>query len=137
MAIARASPSSPSTRVPALPTSSAQCSTATRRPTASVPACPAPSGSWTTSTFNPRRAGNDRHDDEVAAGHLKIDTAFATLPLPGQAESGDLCLIKRGGKGTLVAVVGGLGHGEEAASAVVGAVGCVARDSAAAVGCLG
>jgi len=59
----------------------------------------------------------------VAARDLKIEAAFATLPLPGQAESGDLCLIKRVGKGTLVAVVDGLGHGQDAASAAHAAVG--------------
>lgn len=56
---------------------------------------------------------------------MKIDTAFATLPLPGQSESGDLCLIKRVGKGTLVAVVDGLGHGQEAACAAQAAVGAL------------
>jgi phosphoserine phosphatase RsbX len=56
---------------------------------------------------------------------MKIDTAFATLPLPGQSESGDLCLIKRVGKGTLVAVVDGLGHGQEAAGAAQAAVGAL------------
>jgi serine/threonine protein phosphatase PrpC len=65
----------------------------------------------------------------VAAHHLRIDTAYATLPLPGQAESGDLCLIKRVGKGTLVAVVDGLGHGEEAASAAHAAVAALDRHS--------
>jgi len=63
----------------------------------------------------------------VAAGHLKIDTAFATLPLPGQTESGDLCLIKRVGKGTLIAAVDGLGHGEDAASAAHAAVAALDR----------
>ena len=65
----------------------------------------------------------------MAADDLKIDTAFATLPLPGQAESGDLCLIKRVGKGTLIAVVDGLGHGQEAASAAHAAVGALDRYS--------
>jgi serine/threonine protein phosphatase PrpC len=65
----------------------------------------------------------------VAARDLKIETAFATLPLPGQAESGDLCLIKRVGKGTLVAVVDGLGHGQEAASAAHAAVAALDRHS--------
>jgi len=41
----------------------------------------------------------------VASRDLKIEAAFATLPLPGQSESGDLCLVKRVGKGTLIAVV--------------------------------
>jgi serine/threonine protein phosphatase PrpC len=63
----------------------------------------------------------------VAARDLKIDTAFATLPLPGEKESGDLCLIKRVGVGTLVAVVDGLGHGEEAANAAHAAVGALER----------
>jgi serine phosphatase RsbU (regulator of sigma subunit) len=58
---------------------------------------------------------------------LKIDTAFATVPLPGQQESGDLSLIKRVGVGTLVAVVDGLGHGQEAASAAHAAVGALER----------
>ena len=65
----------------------------------------------------------------MAAGHLKIDTAFATLPLPGQSESGDVCFIKRVGKGTLVAVVDGLGHGQDAASAAHAAVAALDRHS--------
>jgi len=65
----------------------------------------------------------------VAPRHLKIDTAFATVPLPGQQESGDLSFIKRVGAGTLVAVVDGLGHGEEAASAAHAAVGVLDRYS--------
>lgn len=58
----------------------------------------------------------------MAAVDLKIDTAFAMLPLPGQSESGDRCLIKRVGKGTLIAVVDGLGHGQDAASAAHAAI---------------
>jgi phosphoserine phosphatase RsbX len=65
----------------------------------------------------------------VAPRDLKVDTAFATVPLPGQKESGDLSLIKRVGAGTLVAVVDGLGHGEEAASAAHAAVGALDRYS--------
>ena len=60
---------------------------------------------------------------------MKIDAAFATVPLPGQKESGDLSLIKRVGAGTLVAVVDGLGHGQEAASAAHAAVGALDRYS--------
>jgi len=63
----------------------------------------------------------------VAARDLKIEAAFATLPLPGQSESGDLSLIKRVGKGTLIAVVDGLGHGQEAAAAAHAAVGALDR----------
>jgi serine/threonine protein phosphatase PrpC len=65
----------------------------------------------------------------VAAHDLKIEAAFATLPLPGQSESGDLCLVKRVGKGTLIAVVDGLGHGQDAASAAHAAVGALDRYS--------
>jgi serine/threonine protein phosphatase PrpC len=65
----------------------------------------------------------------VAPRDLIIETAFATLPLPGQAESGDLSLIKGVGKGTLVAVVDGLGHGQDAASAAHAAVGALDRYS--------
>ncbi len=60
---------------------------------------------------------------------MKIETAFANLPLSGQTESGDLCLIKRVGKGTLLAVVDGLGHGQEAATAAHAAVGALDRYS--------
>ena len=63
----------------------------------------------------------------MAPVDLKIETAFAELALPGQAESGDLCLIKRVGKGTLLAVVDGLGHGQEAASAAHAAVAAIDR----------
>jgi len=63
----------------------------------------------------------------MAPVNLKIDTAFAELPLPGQAESGDLCLIKRVGKGMLLAVADGLGHGQEAASAAHAAVAAIDR----------
>jgi len=65
----------------------------------------------------------------VAADHLKIESAFATRPLQGQSESGDFCLIKRVGKGTLIAVVDGLGHGQDAASAAHAAVGALDRYS--------
>lgn len=60
---------------------------------------------------------------------LRIETAFAELPLSGQAESGDLCLVKRVGTATLLAVVDGLGHGQEAASAAHAAIGAIDRYS--------
>jgi serine/threonine protein phosphatase PrpC len=63
----------------------------------------------------------------MAPRDLKIEAAFAELPLPGQVESGDLCLVKRVGEGTLLAVVDGLGHGQEAASAAHAAVGAIER----------
>lgn len=65
----------------------------------------------------------------MAADDLRIEAAFANLPLPGQSESGDLCLIKRVGKGTLLAVVDGLGHGQEAATAAHAAVGAIDKYS--------
>lgn len=55
-------------------------------------------------------------DASVRASPL-IEWAVATLPLPGQTQSGDLHLVKPLSRGTLVAVVDGLGHGEEAAAA--------------------
>jgi serine/threonine protein phosphatase PrpC len=63
----------------------------------------------------------------VAAVDLKIDVAVANLPLPGQPESGDMSLVKRVGPGTLVAVVDGLGHGQEAATSAHAAVGALDR----------
>jgi serine/threonine protein phosphatase PrpC len=46
-----------------------------------------------------------------------IDWGAAALTLPGQTQSGDLYLVRYFPKGALVAVVDGLGHGEEAAAA--------------------
>jgi serine/threonine protein phosphatase PrpC len=63
----------------------------------------------------------------VAAHDLKIEVGVATLPLPGQQESGDLSLVKRVADGTLIAVVDGLGHGQDAASAAHAAVGALDR----------
>jgi serine/threonine protein phosphatase PrpC len=60
---------------------------------------------------------------------MRLEIGVATLPLPGQLESGDLSLVKKVGKGTLVAVVDGLGHGQEAASAAQAAVTALDRYS--------
>jgi phosphoserine phosphatase RsbX len=46
-----------------------------------------------------------------------LDWGVATLALAGQTESGDLHLVKPTADGALVAVVDGLGHGQEAAAA--------------------
>src|SRR2546428_3990524 len=51
-----------------------------------------------------------------------IDWGVATRALAGETESGDLHLVKRLGRGTLVAAVDGLGHGAEAAAAARAAV---------------
>lgn len=41
----------------------------------------------------------------------------ASLPLPGESESGDTCVVKAFDAGALVAVIDALGHGPEAAHA--------------------
>jgi negative regulator of sigma-B (phosphoserine phosphatase) len=46
-----------------------------------------------------------------------IEWGMAALPLPGQTESGDRHVVQFFTKGVLVAVVDGLGHGEDAAVA--------------------
>jgi len=51
----------------------------------------------------------------MSAAHL--DWGVAALALPGQAECGDMALVKDFGGGTLVAAVDGIGHGPEAATA--------------------
>src|SRR3989449_6612426 len=56
-----------------------------------------------------------------------IEWGVATLALPGQAESGDLHLVKPVGSGVLVAVVDGLGHGAEAATAAQAAAAPLER----------
>jgi serine/threonine protein phosphatase PrpC len=65
----------------------------------------------------------------VAAHGVKIETGVATLPLPGEPESGDLSLVKSVGTSTFVAVVDGLGHGEDAASSAHAAVAALDRYS--------
>ena len=60
-----------------------------------------------------------------------LDWGVAAVALPGEAESGDLHLVWPGPGGVLVAVVDGLGHGAEAASAArsaVAALGSRAHD---------
>src|SRR6266508_2143354 len=56
-----------------------------------------------------------------------IEWGVATLALPGETQSGDLHLVKPVGTGALVAVVDGLGHGAEAASAAQAAVAALER----------
>src|ERR1051325_12038793 len=51
-----------------------------------------------------------------------IDWGVAASALPGQAQSGDSHLVKAVATGVLVAVVDGLGHGTEAATAARTAV---------------
>jgi phosphoserine phosphatase RsbX len=44
-----------------------------------------------------------------------IEWSVAEKPLPGQKESGDRCIVKNAGDGALLAVVDGIGHGQDAA----------------------
>jgi serine/threonine protein phosphatase PrpC len=56
-----------------------------------------------------------------------IETGVAGRALDGQASSGDLCVVKPIPAGALVAVIDGLGHGEEAAAAAARAVWTLER----------
>jgi serine/threonine protein phosphatase PrpC len=51
-----------------------------------------------------------------------VETGAAGLAFEGQVSSGDRCVVKPVSTGALVAVVDGLGHGEEAAAAAARAV---------------
>ena len=66
------------------------------------------------------------HDASLRAPPM-IDWGVAAQALAGQMESGDLHLVKRVGRGTLVAAVDGLGHGTEAAAAARTAVAALDR----------
>jgi phosphoserine phosphatase RsbX len=59
-----------------------------------------------------------------------IEWGVAALALPGEAESGDRHLVKPVGTGVLLAVVDGLGHGAEAASAAKAAVAALEQHAA-------
>jgi negative regulator of sigma-B (phosphoserine phosphatase) len=59
----------------------------------------------------------------VRSPQALVHWGVATLALEGQTESGDLHLVQPVKDGVLVAVVDGLGHGEEAAAAARRAVG--------------
>jgi len=55
---------------------------------------------------------------QIAADYAScLDWKVASRPLPGQRTSGDLHLVEEWPDGALVAVVDGVGHGEEAAFA--------------------
>ena len=57
----------------------------------------------------------------------QIEWGVAALALPGEKASGDSHLVKAVTRGVLVAVVDGLGHGSEAASAAQAAVAALDR----------
>ncbi|PYO40581.1 MAG: stage II sporulation protein E (SpoIIE) [Gemmatimonadetes bacterium] len=66
------------------------------------------------------------HEAPADAATL-LDWGVAAVALPGEPESGDLHLVRSVGGGVLVAVVDGLGHGAEAATAARLAIAALAR----------
>lgn len=54
-----------------------------------------------------------------------IEWSVAEKPFPGQKESGDRCIVKSVNDGALLAVVDGIGHGEDAAHSAQIAVGAL------------
>jgi hypothetical protein len=60
-------------------------------------------------------------------GQSWLDWAVASRPLPSEAVSGDLHVIKSFDHGTLLAAVDGVGHGEEATAAAQIAVAVLER----------
>ena len=54
-----------------------------------------------------------------------IEWSVAEKPFPGQKESGDRCIVKNADDGALLAVVDGIGHGEDAARSAQIAVGAL------------
>jgi len=58
-----------------------------------------------------------------------LDWGVATLMLPGQRSCGDQHLVCATSEGTLVAVVDGLGHGEEAAAAAGVAISVLEKNA--------
>lgn len=67
--------------------------------------------------------------NRVRTAKTLVHWGVATLALPGQSASGDLHLVQPVKDGVLLAVVDGLGHGEEAAAAARLAVGALERDA--------
>ncbi len=59
-----------------------------------------------------------------------VEYGVAKFILPGQGESGDRHLICCGGNGVLIAVVDGIGHGEEAADAAEAAISILNTNAA-------
>jgi hypothetical protein len=54
-----------------------------------------------------------------------IEWSVAEEPFPGQKQSGDRCVVKNGSDGALLAVVDGVGHGDDAAHTAEMAVGAL------------
>jgi phosphoserine phosphatase RsbX len=66
-------------------------------------------------------------DDSATGTAATLEWGVATFTLPGQQASGDLSLVRRTNGADLIAVVDGLGHGEEAATAAKLAVATLER----------
>lgn len=66
-------------------------------------------------------------------GGAALEWEIAGQPLPGQSESGDLGLVLSHQDGALLAVIDGVGHGEEAAAAARTAAGVLKRQPDAPV----
>lgn len=58
-----------------------------------------------------------------------VDYGVAKFVLPGQGESGDQHLVRCNAEGILIAVIDGIGHGEEAANAAKVAASVLMRDA--------
>jgi len=65
--------------------------------------------------------------EATVSARALIEWGVATLALPGETQSGDRHLVKPVGTDVLLAVVDGLGHGAEAASAAQAAVAALER----------
>jgi len=66
----------------------------------------------------PNLAGDNRDGEEVETiKEPMVEYGVAKYVLPGQGESGDHHLVCCNQRGVLIAVIDGIGHGEEAANA--------------------
>src|SRR5438045_2973674 len=72
-------------------------------------------------------SGSGPVPSRVRKGQTLVHWGVATMALQGESESGDLHMVKMVKDGVLIAVVDGLGHGEEAAAAARIAVGALER----------
>jgi serine phosphatase RsbU (regulator of sigma subunit) len=74
--------------------------------------------------------------DRVEAARFlgAVEVGVAGRPIDGEVESGDLHVIVPTSQGALLAVIDGLGHGPEAASAARAAAAAVGRHASASLG---
>jgi negative regulator of sigma-B (phosphoserine phosphatase) len=66
---------------------------------------------------------------EMAMNVATLEWGVASLPLPGESESGDRCVVAPFDAGVLVAVIDALGHGPDAAHAAAVAAGVLEADA--------